>query len=84
MPWCRETEALLLYVQVYGNDLSRGVLPIDFEHAVGALYYFDSATMQDFAFAAYVMGQMNVEEAGDGTGDPVAGTIEGDLIAWGI
>lgn len=81
--WMDGTQALIAYVEVYDTALSPGVVPVDFEHAVGALFYQDSATMKDFSFIAYIVGELSLEEASDGSGDPVKGSVTGDLIAWG-
>jgi hypothetical protein len=40
-------------------------------------------TMEDFEFVSYIIGVVSLEQAGTGTGDPLVGSMWGELMSWG-
>jgi hypothetical protein len=39
--------------------------------------------MEDFEFVSYIIGTVDLEEAGTSDGDPIVGTMAGELMSWG-
>jgi len=81
--WISENEAVIAYFSTPEDTLAPGSIEVGFGESTGALYYIDVWTMEDFEFVSYVIGTVELEEAGTGTGDPVVGTMQGELMSWG-
>ncbi len=81
--WISENEAVIAMFQTPEENLRPGTIELGFGESVGALYYIDVWTMEDFSFVSYIIGGASLEQAGTGTGDPVVGALWGELMSWG-
>ncbi len=81
--WVNDHEALIAYVVAEEELWTPGSFEIDFVRASAALYYIDIDTMADFAFAAYIAGDVTFTEAEPTDDAPLVGTIDGALLTWG-
>ncbi len=81
--WISGNEAVIAYVSTPEDTLAPGTLSVGFGESVAALYYIDVWTMEDFEFVSYIIGTVELEEAGTETGDPIVGSMSGELMSWG-
>ena len=81
--WISGNEAVIAYFSTPEDALVPGTFSIGFGESVGALYYIDVWTMEDFEFVSYIIGTVELEEAGTDTGDVIVGTMQGELMSWG-
>ena len=81
--WMSETEAALIYMSAPYDFIAPGVFDVAFGETLAALLYIDTATMQEWAVIAYVVGQVELTQAGLEFGDPIEGTVTGELLSWG-
>jgi spore coat protein CotH len=81
--WISDHEAVLAMFQTPEEHLGPGSVELSFGESVGALYYIDVWTMEDFEFVSYIIGVVSLEQAGTGTGDPLVGSMWGELMSWG-
>ena len=81
--WISENEAVIAYFSTPEETLTPGTIEMTWGDSIGALYYIDVWTMEDFEFVSYVIGTVELEEAGTGTGDPIVGHMAGELMSWG-
>ena len=77
-----ETVHWLVYLTVPAEDMEPGVIELDLGERIGALMVLDTDTMQDFQFVAYLDGTLTLTEAGLGTGDPLVGSFDGQLLVF--
>lgn len=80
--WISPTEAILLYATFSESDVTPGTLSLDLSERIGALFYLDTETMEDFEFVSYVVGDLTFTEASTGSEAPVEGAISGQLFAF--
>jgi hypothetical protein len=81
--WMSETEAALVYVTAPHELITPGVFETGFGESLGALLYINTATMEEWEIIAYVVGQVDLQQAGLEFGDPIVGSITGELLSWG-
>jgi hypothetical protein len=81
--WISEHEAVIAYFSTPEETLVPGTLEVGWGESAAALYYIDVWTMEDFAFVSYIVGTVQLEEAGTDTGDTVVGSMAGELMSWG-
>ncbi len=81
--WISSHEAVIAYFATPEERFERGALEVGLGDSVAALYYIDVWTMEDFAFVSYIIGTVQLQQAGTGTGDTVTGTMAGELMSWG-
>lgn len=81
--WLTRTEAVVVCMTAPDEIIVPGDLDLGFGDTIGALYYIDTATMEDFAFISYLFGSLHLTAAGTVQGDPIEGSIDGDLMSWG-
>ncbi len=82
--WLNSREAVIAYFTAPEDWFEEpGEFELGFEEAVGALFYYDTQTMEDFAFVAYVIGSVELEQSGTASGDAVEGTMSGELMSFG-
>jgi hypothetical protein len=81
--WISGNEAVIAYFSTPEESLVPGTIELDLGESIGALYYIDVWTMEDFAFVSYIVGTVQLEEAGTGTGDAIVGSMQGELMSWG-
>ena len=79
--WISDHEAILIYLVALPSVLQPGELVVDFDTATAAVFYLDTDTMSDFELASYIVGTFTFSELGTNLGDPVVGTLAGDLIS---
>ncbi len=82
--WISSHEAVVAYwvaPQDYlydGSDFELG-----FDTSMGALYYIDVNTMEDFQFEAYIIGSVELEDAGVEEDAAIVGSMSGELMTFG-
>jgi len=81
--WMTETEAALVYMTAPYEFIEPGVFDVAFGETLAALLYIDTATMAEWAVIAYLVGQVELTSAGLDFGDPIEGTVTGELMSWG-
>jgi hypothetical protein len=71
---------LLLYLILDPEDVAPGALPVDWHEVTSYLYYRERGS--DWGLAAYVYGgELVLDAAGSGNGDPVGGSFSAGV--WG-
>ncbi|MFT4976161.1 MAG: spore coat protein CotH [Myxococcota bacterium] len=80
--WISETEAVLIYASLSSADITPGTVELDLSERLGALFYLDTETMTDFAFASYIVGELSFTEADTATGAAVAGSMTGQFFSF--
>ncbi|HJN76034.1 MAG TPA: CotH kinase family protein [Myxococcota bacterium] len=81
--WISPTEILLVYFVAEPELFAPGVVEVDLDQSVAALFYYETETMEDFELLSYVLGDVEFEEAGTEDGDPLVGTMDAQLLTWG-
>lgn len=81
--WVSSTEAILVYYTAPEETFEPGTVSIDLGEVMGALFYIDTTYMKDFELLTYVVGDMVFDQASTETGDPVTGTLYGELLDFG-
>lgn len=79
--WLDATQAVVVYVTAPQSAVQPGDFPIAFGTA--GLYYIDTATMTDFTFVAYIVGEVDLQEAETTEGGVILGSLDGELWSWG-
>lgn len=80
--WLSETEAILVYTALPEEAFQPGHVQLDLGESIGALFYLDTATMEDFQFVAYIVGDLEFIQAGSSSGDPIEGTLEAAFMSF--
>ncbi len=81
--WISDYEAMIAYYAGPSDYFAPGSVETGFGESIGALFYIDTLTMEDFELVSYVMGTMEFEQAGTESGDAIVGTLTGELMTWG-
>jgi hypothetical protein len=82
--WISETEAIIVYVSTDPANVDEGEITLDLgASGIGALFYMDTETMEDFEFTAYILGTLTLDQAGTDAGDPVSGDLDGTFLSFG-
>ena len=82
--WISETEAVIVYVSTDPSHIDEGEITLDLgASGIGALFYMDTETMEDFEFTAYILGTLTLDQAGTDAGDPVSGDLDGTFLSFG-
>lgn len=82
--WLSPDEAVLLYFTTTEALWVPGSVDIDLGETVAALFTYDTRLDDDWVLAAYVTGSLTLESAGTTSGEPVKGTLDGNLFSWGM
>ncbi len=81
--WLSPTEAVIAYFTAPESYFVPGSFELDLGTAVGAMFYYDATTMEDFEFMSYVLGSVTLEQAGTDSGDAITGSMTGELLSFG-
>lgn len=80
--WISDTEAIILWASVDEAAIQPGDIPLDFGGSIGALFYIDTTVMQDFEFVAYVVGELQLDQAATTPGAPIEGRMVGAFMSF--
>ena len=81
--WISSTEAVIAYFSTPEDGFEPGAIELGLADSIGALYYIETQTMEDFELLSYIIGTVELDQAGATTGDPVVGRMSGELMSWG-
>ncbi len=81
--WLNSREAVIAYFVAPESYFAPGGFELGFDEAMGALYYIDVETMEDFSFVSYIIGSVDMEQGGTDSGDAVVGSLSGELMSFG-
>jgi spore coat protein CotH len=81
--WISQTEAIVVYVTAPHEVIEPGSFEVGFGESGGGLLYIDTATMDEWQWVAFLLGTVHLEQASLDFGDPIVGSIEGELMSWG-